>query len=135
MGEKAFTIAWMRGSQLFAPLPDALLNELAGHCSIQSFSAGDFLIRENGDNISLFLLTRGEVKIVSNGTEVDRQQSGDTVGEISSSGISPPVADVIAIDDVEAVSFPLELIQSLCNTHPDFARRLREAGMIKVYGR
>lgn len=135
MDKRIFSVAWLRGNPLFADLPEAVIENLADHCTIRSFNAGELLIRENGDNDTLFLLTRGEVRILCNGTEVDRQSAGDTVGEISTANISPPVADVIAIDDVEAVALPLELVRHLCSEQPGFAARLRETGMRKVYGR
>ena len=125
----------MKGNPLFAPLPTEGLEQLADHCRCETFSAGEKLIEENGNNESLFLLTRGEAKIVSNGTEVDRQQAGDTAGEVSMSKISPPVADVIAVSDVDAILFPSKTIDAVCAGYPAFAKLLRETAMKKVYDR
>ncbi|ATX79430.1 Cyclic nucleotide-binding domain-containing protein [Mariprofundus aestuarium] len=135
MGDAANTITKMKGNPLFALLPSEGLAQLADHSRIETFSAGEKLIEENGKNRSLFLLTLGEAKIVSNGTEVDRQKAGDTAGEVSMSKISPPVADVIAVSDVEAILFPSEVIDEVSARYPDFSRQLRETAMKKVYDR
>lgn len=135
MVHKATTAAWMRGNPLFEPLCEEAANKLLDHCTVQTFTSGQRLIEQNGKNESLFLITLGKVKIVINGTEVDTQQAGESIGEISTSNISPPVADVIAITDVEVIVFPIETVHDLCNSNPDFAKRLRDTGMKKVYDR
>ena len=135
MGDAANTIRMMKGNSLFAPLPAEGLEQLADHCRLETFNAGEKLIEENGDNKFLFLLISGRVKVISNGTEVDRQQAGDTAGEVSMSKISPPVADVIADGDVEAILFPSETVDAACSQHPAFAKQLRETAMKKVYDR
>ena len=135
MGDAANTITMMKGNPLFAPLPAEGLEQLADHCRCKTFNTGEKLIEENGNNESLFLLTKGEAKIVSNGTEVDRQQAGDTAGEVSMSKISPPVADVIAVSDVEAILFTSKKIDAVCAGYPAFAKLLRETAMKKVYDR
>jgi len=51
------------------------------------------------------------------------------------SKISPPVADVFAVSDVEAILFPSQVIDEVCARYPAFAKRLRETAMKKVYDR
>ena len=108
---------------------------MADHSHLHAFSIGEKLIEENGENRSLFLLVSGQVKVISNGTEVDRQGAGDTAGEVSMSKISPPVADVIADSEVEAILFPTETVDAACSQYPAFAKHLRETAMKKVYDR
>ena len=135
MSDTANAIRWMKGNPLFASLPEEGLTFLAKHSSSKTFSSDEKLIEENGDNGFLFLLTSGNVKVISNGTEVDRQQAGDTAGEVSMSKISPPVADVIADGEIEAILFPSQVIDKACSEHPPFAKQLRETAMKKVYDR
>ncbi|MFQ5344782.1 MAG: cyclic nucleotide-binding domain-containing protein [Mariprofundus sp.] len=125
----------MKRNPLFSALPGQAIDHLASHACLQHFDSGQILIEENGDNNALFLLTKGTVSIIINATEVGTQQAGETVGEISMSKISPPVARVMATEGVEAVSFPFEIIDACCADHPDFAMRLRATGLQKVYGR
>jgi len=135
MNDSAKKLGSMKGNSLFDCLPETALLELVNHCRIETFASGQHLIEENGKNDSLFLITRGQVKIIINSTHVGTQQAGETVGEISMLKISPPVADVIADGDVKALSFPTEIIDAYCAHHPDFATRLRATGMHKVYSR
>lgn len=135
MNDTANTTALMKDNPLFAPLPPEGLAQMASHSSRQTFISGEKLIEENGDNQSLFLLVAGGVKVISNGTEVDRQKAGDTAGEVSMSRISPPVADVIADSEVEAILFPGETVDAVCARYPEFAKQLRETALKKVYDR
>jgi len=133
MAYEATTIAWMRGNSLFDALSDAAFTELVKQSKIETFTSGQLLIKENCKNESLYLITHGRVKIIINNTEVDSQQAGETIGEISISHISPPVANVVADGDVETVSFPISVIDKLCADNADFAAQLRNIGMKKVY--
>ena len=135
MSDAVNTTTWMKGNPLFAPLPAKGLAQMADHSSVKTFSCGEKLIEEDGNNESLFLLISGSVKVISNGTEVDRQQAGDTAGEVSMSKISPPVADVIAVGDVQAILFPSKTIDAVCAKYPAFAKLLRETALKKVYDR
>jgi len=135
MAETAQIMTWMKHNPLFITLAEQAMADLASHACLKIFNPGQILIEENGDNDALFLLTKGEVRISINGTEVATQQAGETIGEISMSKISPPVACVIAADDVEAVSFPVDIIDACCTKYPDFALCLRATGLQKVYGR
>jgi len=125
----------MRRNALFAALPEQALSNLTSHACLKAFHSGQILIEENEDNDALFLLTKGKVSIIINGTEVATQQAGETVGEISMSKISPPVARVIAVNEVEAISLPARLIENCCTEYPEFALCLRATGLQKVYGR
>ncbi len=135
MTETTQTMIWIRQNALFASLPEQAQINLTSHACLKTFNSGQILIEENEDNHALFLLTKGKVTIIINGTEVATQQAGETVGEISISKISPPVARVIAVNEVEAVSFPLDVIETCCAEYPEFALCLRATGLQKVYGR
>lgn len=129
------TMKIMKSNPLFSMLPEEGLLQMVEQSILKSFVADEKLIEENGDNKHLFLLLSGHIRVVSNGTEVDRQQAGDTAGEVSMSRISPPVADVIADGDVEAALFPATVIEQISASYPAFAKTLRETAMKKVYDR
>ncbi|OIO73098.1 MAG: hypothetical protein AUJ57_05015 [Zetaproteobacteria bacterium CG1_02_53_45] len=135
MAHNATTIAWIRGNPLFKSLSETAFTELVKHSTVETFTSGELLIAQNSQNKSLYLITHGQVKIIINDTEVDSQQAGETVGEISMSHFSPPVADVVADGDVETVAFPMQVIDRLCAENTDFAAQLRKLGMKKVYDR
>ena len=72
------------------------------------------------------------VAVVTDGEKVTSLQQGDVVGEISTSGLSSPVADVIAEVDVEVLGFPIEEINEVAFEYEDFAVLLREIGMQRI---
>lgn len=126
---------WMKSNILFESLPAAALEELIQHAHLQQFPQGHLLISENRENQTLFMLISGQVNVISNGTPTATAAAGDTIGEISTSRISPPVADVIANTGIEVIAFPIEVIDQISEKHPDFGQRLRQTGISKVYGR
>ncbi|MDX8408145.1 MAG: cyclic nucleotide-binding domain-containing protein [Mariprofundaceae bacterium] len=119
-------------STLFTGLPDSAIDTLMQEGRILSFKAGAQLIVENQDNEYLFLILQGSASAQMNDTPVGDIQAGEFAGEISSAGISPPVASVIATSDIEAAAFPVSLIHALAEAHPDFSSRLLEAGFHRI---
>ena len=64
----------------------------------------------------------------------DGNFAGDVAGEISISGISPPIATVTAETDVEVIAFPSESMNRCIEKHPEFGRRLRESAIRRIAG-
>ncbi|HKI59510.1 MAG TPA: hypothetical protein VKA23_00620, partial [Mariprofundaceae bacterium] len=70
-----------------------------------------------------------------NGTEAGILEAGDIAGEISMSGISPPIASVIARSEVESVAFPSSAIAQAILEHPEFGRSLKQSAIQRIIGR
>jgi len=135
--QQAIPSTWRQpiaANALFACLPDAAIDSLMLEGRILTFKAGAHLIEENQDNAFLFLILKGSASALMNGTPVGDILAGELAGEISSAGISPPVASVIASSDIEAAAFPISLIHALAEAHPDFSGRLLEAGFHRISG-
>jgi len=79
------------------------------------------------------VLEEGEAHIVSEGRVLAEIGEGEIVGEISTTGMSHPVADVVAVDTVLAMAFPIELIGDLGLQYPAFAEQLRALGAKRLY--
>jgi len=122
----------MQDHVLFSKLPDQVLRHLHAHGHTQSFAKGEVLIMQGEFNYSLFLIVSGLVSVVTDGERVTSLQQGDVVGEISTSGLSSPVADVIAEDDVEALVFSIEEVNEIAFEHETFADTLRHIGMHRM---
>ena len=118
---------------LFQLLPQNIRTDLFAKGKQVSFQKGETLIHENEFNESLYLLTKGSAKVVMNGTEVASLVAGDIAGEISSAGLSPPIADVIAESELEALALPIDLVNDISMNHPEFAAKMRDIGMRRVY--
>jgi len=119
-------------STLFTGLPNRAIDALMQKGRVLTFRLGERLIEEDQENKYLFFILHGEASARMNDTPVGDIQTGEFAGEISSAGISPPVASVVATSDIEAAAFPVSLIHSLAEAHPDFSDRLLEAGFHRI---
>lgn len=114
---------------LFSLLPEDEREKLLEKSETILFKPGDKLITEGEFNPFLYLLIGGTVRIANSEGTVATVEGHKILGEISSSGLSSPVADVIAENDVTTVAFPLEIITDASLEFPDFGEELRDIGM------
>lgn len=118
---------------VFRVLSEEALLDLLKHSELITFKPDEVMIREGDFNHFLYLLTQGTVHVVANDEILAELGVGDVVGEISTIGMSTPVADVIVVDAVKAIAFPIELIADLGLQHPDFAEQLRSLSAERIY--
>jgi len=109
-------------------------NVLAEACKVANLDSGDVLIKQGEFNEHLFLIAKGTLDVISDGTRVAKLRKGDVVGEISASGLSLPVADVVASSDGMVFTFPVDAINKHVRKNPKFAEAMREMGMRRVKG-
>jgi len=119
---------------MFAALPPEAIKHLISESQLQQFKPAEHLIDENMQNAFLFLLLQGSANAMINRTTVGKLEAGDFAGEISSAGISPPVASVVATATLTVAAFPMAAIHNLARAHPAFAKSLREAGFHRISG-
>lgn len=119
----------MQSHVLFSKLPEQILQHLHADGYTETFVKGDALITQGEFNYSLFLILSGVVSVVTDGAKVTSLQQGDVVGEISTSGLSAPVADVIAEEDVQVLAFPIGEINEIAFEYEAFAETLRQIAM------
>jgi len=122
----------MQSHALFSKLPEQVLAKLHQHGRVEYFSKGDALITQGEFNYTLFLIMSGTVSVVTDGEKVTTLQQGDVAGEISTSGLSSPVADVIAEEGVEVLTFSIEEINEIAFEHEEFAAAMRQIGMHRI---
>jgi len=121
---------------IFRKLSDAARQKLARAGKQRRYKEGDCLIRENVPNDSLYLVLDGTVRIEStDGELIAVLREGAVIGEISSTGISLPVASAIAGDKVCALAFPNDLVGELVEQEADFGEAMRQLGMERVASR
>jgi signal-transduction protein with cAMP-binding, CBS, and nucleotidyltransferase domain len=114
---------------LFSLLPDDAQEKLIDHGEVKHYKAEEKLITEGEFNHSLFLILDGSVRISNSGETIATLVGNRIVGEISSSGMSSPVADVIADSEVKVIAFPIDVITDCSIDYPDFGEQLRHIGM------
>jgi len=117
---------------LFHTLSKKERNALAQACKVANLDSGDMLIRQGEFNEYLFLIARGTLDVISDGTRVATVGKGDVVGEISASGLSLPVANIVASSDGMVFAFPVDAINEDIRKNPKFAEAMREMGMRRL---
>ncbi len=123
----------LREHEIFQLLGEAAHRRLVAAARPVHFSAGEALIREGEFNDALMLLLRGRAQVESgDGGVIARVGAGVVLGEISASGMSLPVANVVAVEEVEALAFPIETVSAIAFDEEAFLDALRELGMRRV---
>ncbi len=117
------------GHTLFHSLPEEARINLAEKSTVMEVEPGVALIKQGEFNYYLFLLAKGEADVVKDGVYVATIQAGHIFGEVSASGLSLPIADVVAKNNVLAFAFPIDLISETAEANPSFAEQLRAFGM------
>lgn len=121
---------------IFRKLSEAARKKLARKGKERKFRAGECLIRENEPNETLYLVLDGAVRIqAADGELIAVLREGAVIGEISTTGISLPVASAIAKEDVRVLAFPNHLVAELAEEETDFGEAMRELGMERVASR
>jgi len=128
------TVSELQAFPIFAVLPDEKLEELCKQSELRTYVDGDKLIREGEHNPYLFILRDGSVRVLSYGVEVARLESGSVVGEVSTAGLSSPIADVVASGTVTAIVFPSEVISTCAIEFDEFGERIRDTAMSRILG-
>jgi len=122
----------MSKHQLFKVLPAHLRHYLADECRVYTLEKKGLLIRQGEFNSNLYMIGTGFIHVVMDGHHVASLGEGDIVGELSTSGISMPTADVVADSSVIAYAFPAEHINRVATKSATFKKRLREIGMLRL---
>ena len=120
------------GHTLFQGLPKKDKESLVAKCRVIELEPGAALIKQGEFNYYLYLIAKGSVDVISDGELVASLKDGDVVGEISTIGLSMPVADVVANTDVVAFSFPVDEVNAAAKDHLKFAEQMQEIGMRRM---
>jgi len=117
---------------LFAILSDEQRARLAERAEERRLQKGEVLIREGEENPYLYVLRSGEVEILSYDVRIKKLKPQAVLGEISTAGLSRPVATVRAATDVLVWAFPREVVTEVAMEHEEFGERLRDLAMTRI---
>lgn len=133
-------IAQLKDSFLFRGLPDEQLRVLAGRFKPVKIDEGKVLFNKGDVGDALYLITSGQLKIVSQGANgeelvLNSCKAGETIGEMSLIDQAPRSAGVIAERPSEMLELDREAFLAMLDQHPDLgmsviqsvSRRLRFA--------
>jgi CRP-like cAMP-binding protein len=133
-------VAFLTSVRLFAPLPPAILAQIARHFRPRHVQRGEFVFLKGLPATDLNLLVTGRIKVVretEDGREVILRQigPGDIFGGAGGWGESVYPASALAQEDAVVLQLPAAEFKDLLSSHVEFAfavihelgLRLREA--------
>jgi CRP-like cAMP-binding protein len=119
----------LRKSFLFRGLSNDALDALAQKVRARTVPEGSVLMRRGDTGDSLFMISEGWFKIVTqdaNGEEliINKTGPGETIGEMALVDEAPRSATVIAISDAKVFELKKDAFQEILNQRPDVALAL-----------
>jgi hypothetical protein len=118
----------LRRSPIFAPLPGASIEALAGRLIPVHMAAGTQFMREGDPGDRFYLIASGQVEVTAKGVPVATLGPGDHVGEIALLRDVPRTATVTAGTDVDMFALERDDFLSSVTAHAQ-SREAAEAGV------
>jgi CRP-like cAMP-binding protein len=110
-----------------ADLHEADVAVVLEHTQARLYAAGDVAVRAGDVDRSFFIISRGSFEVLVPGKEGPRParvlEPGDLFGEVGFFDGLPRSADVVALEDAEALVLTQTAFQRLRLTHPRLALR------------
>jgi small-conductance mechanosensitive channel/CRP-like cAMP-binding protein len=123
-------VAALQHVELFTPLTDAELCEMAKRLSVAPFVRGEALTRQGAAAHWLYIMTKGdvEVRVTVDGSQLTKHvatlHAGDFFGEMGMMTGEPRAATVVAQTDVECYRLDKEAFQNILHSRPELAEDL-----------
>lgn len=122
---------------LFEPLSREERERLAAGCRIRAFAKGATLLREGEQASGMYIVLDGVVKVVrfapdGRETVLHLVRRGHTLGEgaMFQRGTFP--ASAVAVDDVETIYLPADVLFALVTENPELALRMLAALSLRL---
>jgi len=112
---------------LFADLPAAELEAIAGSCERVSFGEGEWIIRQGDDLSALYMLLEGEVTTVIDDEDRRVLPKGSFFGEVSVLLDEPTSASIVTRTPVTCLVVPAPDVESFLISHPLVMYRILKA--------
>jgi MFS family permease len=112
----------LRRIPIFAPMPQAMLESLAGSLVPEHAAAGTAIVREGESSDRFLVIVSGRVEVTQGGTHVRHEGAGDFFGEIGLLRDVPRTATVTALEDTTVMSLAREpFLAAVLGTDESFA--------------
>jgi MFS family permease len=112
-------LALLRGLPIFAPLPPAALEHLAGSLRALRLQDGEEIIREGAPGDRFYVVAEGEVTVSTQGKEMRSLGPGESFGEIALLRPVPRTATVVARGPVELLTLDRDEFVAAVTGHPE----------------
>jgi CRP-like cAMP-binding protein len=124
----------LRGIPLFAPLPLAALERLAGGMHEVRFEPGERLMTQGEEGDTYVVLEHGRVEVAIDGRPSHEQGPGDGIGEIALLRSVPRTATVTALEPVDAFSIDCDTFVDAVTGHEGSTAAAREMVRARLGG-
>jgi CRP-like cAMP-binding protein len=115
---------------VFADLPEAELNELAGAMSEVEVEAGAKVLTLDDYGTAIYFIEQGEADVLSDGGEASQALGpGDTLGEIALLLTGQRTATVVARTPMRLISLSGQDFERIRARVPELERSLRRLGL------
>jgi len=115
--------------QLFGDLPAAVLSEIAKHCRVRRFAAGEHVVHLHDESSELFFVLEGKARVLlysPSGREVSFRDllHGEVFGELAAIDGGPRSASVMASVPTRLAVMTRRNFMDLVRAHPSVAEAL-----------
>jgi Cyclic nucleotide-binding domain len=107
----------LRGTTIFAPLPEVTLEQLASQLSRVHLAAGDVVFRRGDPGDRFYVVGSGELTVEPEGRPLVTIGRGDYFGEIALLRDVPRTATVTALTDVELLALESDVFIAAVTGH------------------
>ena len=119
-------IAQLKKINWFIELPDELFAALAQKVSKSILSRDEILFNRGDDGDSLFIITSGKVKIVTQDSQdnevvLNQVGAGEVIGEMALLDFEPRSAGVVALEETSVLELSREDFMEILSGQPDLA--------------
>jgi len=105
---------------LVVGLSDDAVKEISALATVQTFFAGDDVIRQSAKESDLFVILAGRVNVLTAaGEKLAEIGPGGVLGEIALVDDQPRSANAVAIGQVQAAKIPAQALRALMNAKRD----------------
>ena len=121
---KRQTATALAGVPLFADFSKRHLQRLAGDTDELAFAPGETVVREGEPGETLFVVLRGEGKVVRRGKKVGTVLPGDFFGELAAIDAQPRSASVVAVTPLLVLRLFRRHLMALLEDEPQVTLKL-----------
>jgi small-conductance mechanosensitive channel len=110
---------------LFLPMTDEERRDLAARATERLFGPGDAIVRQNDEGSSMFVICRGQVRVVeASGREIAVLGPGNYIGEMSMLTGQPRSATVLAVGECLTLELTSDALREVALANPDVLQRI-----------
>ncbi len=117
-------IELLKQVEIFREIDSGLLNQIGEILEYQSFISGTPIILKGEEGNSMYIISKGKVKIHDGEHTVAFMEAGNFFGEFSLLDAAPRSMSVTAIENVETISITREIFYNLLKNQPEVAKKI-----------